>query len=61
MLAWALWGLREKQLIRLKAGATNHLYIVRLPRPYVWVKTADAILKSIARYLERLPGNSATN
>jgi hypothetical protein len=31
------------------------------PRPYVWVKTADEILKSIARYLERLPGNSATN
>jgi transposase len=31
------------------------------PRPYVWVKTADEILKSIARYLERLPGNSAAN
>jgi transposase len=31
------------------------------PRPYVWVKTADEILKSIARYLERLPGNSGTN
>jgi hypothetical protein len=31
------------------------------PRPYVWVKTADEILKSIARYLERLPRNSATN
>ena len=31
------------------------------PRPYVWVKTADEILKSIARYLDRLPGNSATN
>jgi len=31
------------------------------PRPYVWVKTADEILKSIAGYLERLPGNSATN
>jgi transposase len=31
------------------------------PKPYVWVKTADEILKSIPRYLERLPGNSATN
>lgn len=31
------------------------------PRPYVWVKTADEILKSIARYLERLPGNTAAN
>jgi transposase len=31
------------------------------PRPYIWVKSADEILKSIARYLERLPGNSATN
>jgi transposase len=25
------------------------------PRPYVWVKTADEILDSIKRYLERLP------
>lgn len=24
------------------------------PRPYVWVKTADEILKSIARYCERI-------
>jgi transposase len=31
------------------------------PRPYLWVKTADEILKSIARYLERLPRNSVTN
>jgi transposase len=26
------------------------------PRPYVWVKTADEILKSIARYCERISG-----
>lgn len=25
------------------------------PRPYVWVKTADQILDSIKRYLDRLP------
>ena len=24
------------------------------PKPYVWVKTADEILKSIARYCERI-------
>jgi hypothetical protein len=24
------------------------------PRPYVWVKTADQILASIARYCERI-------
>ncbi|MHB8671874.1 MAG: IS630 family transposase, partial [Acidimicrobiales bacterium] len=24
------------------------------PRPYVWVKTADEILRSLARYCERI-------
>ena len=28
------------------------------PRPYVWIKTADDILDSIKRYLDRVPGRT---
>ncbi|HET9560592.1 MAG TPA: IS630 family transposase, partial [Propionibacteriaceae bacterium] len=26
------------------------------PKPFVWTKTADEILKRLARYLQRIPG-----